>query len=170
MENMYNVGKIVNTQGIKGDVKVVRITDFEDRFNVGNTVYAVMNDGTHVGLEIDRHRIHKGFDILHFSGYDNINDVEHFKGVQLTIKETQLTELEDGEYYYHDIIGCDVWTTEQEKLGTVKEILSPGANDVWVVKREKGKDVLIPYIADVVKVVDVPNKRISIDVMEGMLD
>ncbi|WP_331713901.1 ribosome maturation factor RimM [Lentibacillus sp. JNUCC-1] len=146
------------------------MTDFDDRFEVGNTVYAVLPNNSSLELKIDQHRVHKGFDILHFSGYDNINDVEHLKGSLLKIKASQLTELEEGEYYFHDIIGCTVWTTDGQELGTIKEILSPGANDVWVIKPEKGKDILIPYIGDVVKDVDVANKRIEIELMEGLLD
>ena len=69
--------------------------------------------------------------------------------------EDQLQELEEGEYYLHEIVGCKVVTTAGEELGTVKEILSPGANDVWVVKGERGKEHLIPYIEDIVKKVDI---------------
>lgn len=169
-EKMYNVGKIVNTHGIRGEVKVVRITDFEERFHEGNTVYAVKNNGEMIELVIDGHRKHKGFDLLHFEGKNNINDVEHLKGCYLKITESQQTDLGENEFYYHEIIGCSVFTTSGEKIGVVKEILSPGANDVWVTKRPKGKDVLIPYIEDVVKEVNIEDKKITIELMEGLLD
>ncbi|AVQ99024.1 ribosome maturation factor RimM [Oceanobacillus iheyensis] len=169
-QKMYNIGKIVNTHGIRGEVKVVRISDFEERFAVGNQVYAVKEKAAPVALTIAAHRIHKGFDLLQFEGYANINDVEHFKGGYLKITEEQLTELESGEYYYHEIIGCDVMTASGESLGVVKEILSPGANDVWVIKRPKEKDLLIPYIDEVVKEVSIENKKVVIEPMEGLLD
>jgi 16S rRNA processing protein RimM len=169
-EKMYTVGKIINTHGIRGDVKVLRISDFEDRFELGNTLYRVTEQNKVEKLIIDGHRIHKGFDLIHFKGLNNINDVEHFKGSYLKIAESQLTELEENEYYYHEIIGCDVYKTDGEKIGHVKEILSPGANDVWVVQQPKGKDILIPYIEDIVLEIDVEAKRIVIEPMEGLLE
>lgn len=169
MEQMYNVGKIVNTHGVRGEVKVKRITDFAERFAIGETLY-VMENGDFLPLVIDGHRVHKGFDLIHFERYDNINDVEHFKGAYLTISEEQLTELEEDAYYYHEIIGCDVYTHSGEKVGTIKEILAPGANDVWVVQKANGKEVLIPYIEDVVKAVDTDEKKVVIEPMEGLLD
>ncbi|MUK89937.1 ribosome maturation factor RimM [Ornithinibacillus sp. L9] len=167
---MYNVGKIVNTHGIRGDVKVLRISDFDERFHIGETLYIELGTNDMHSLIIDGHRIHKGFDLLHFKGYDNINDVEHFKGSFLKISEDQQDELEENEYYYHEIIGCQVQTTDQRELGVIKEILSPGANDVWVVKQKKGKDILIPYIEEVVKEIDVEAKHVVIEPMEGLLD
>ncbi|WP_099158072.1 ribosome maturation factor RimM [Virgibacillus ndiopensis] len=169
-EKMFNVGKIVNTHGIRGEVKVHRISDFDERFAIGETLYLVKDNEKPLQLEIKSHRIHKGFDLISFEGLDNINDVEHFKGSELKISEEQLTDLDEDEYYYHEIIGCDVFTTNEEKLGTIKEILSPGANDVWVVKQIKGKDLLVPYIEEIVKEIDVDSQRVVIDPMEGLLD
>ncbi|SHF51021.1 ribosome maturation factor RimM [Ornithinibacillus halophilus] len=169
-KKMFNIGKIINTHGIRGDVKVLRISDFDERFEIGSVVYLVKDNEKPLPLTIDGHRIHKGFDLVHFKGYDNINDVEHYKGSHLKILEDQLTELEEDEYYYHEIIGCDVFLWNGEKLGVIKEILSPGANDVWVVKPSKGKDILIPYIEEVVKEVNVEEKRITVEPMEGLLD
>ncbi|UJL47916.1 ribosome maturation factor RimM [Virgibacillus sp. NKC19-16] len=169
-ENMFNIGKIINTHGTRGEVKVMRITDFEERFAVGETVYAVKEDEKLIELVIAAHRIHKGFDLIIFEGFDNINDVEHLKGAQLKITEDQLTDLDEGEFYYHEIIGCDIYTDSGEKLGKIKEILSPGANDVWVVKQPKGKDILIPYISEVVTEIDIDAKKVVIEPMEGLLD
>jgi 16S rRNA processing protein RimM len=169
-EKMYTVGKIINTHGIRGDLKVLRVSDFEDRFEIGKVLYLVTDNQVVRELEIDGHRIHKGFDLLHFNGLNNINEVEHFKGSTLKITESQLTELEENEYYYHEIIGCEVLTIEGNSIGQVKEILAPGANDVWVIKQPKGKDILIPYIKEVVKNIDIAEKKIVIEPMEGLLD
>ncbi|MFC2950132.1 ribosome maturation factor RimM [Virgibacillus sediminis] len=171
MANMFKIGKIVNTHGIRGDVKVLRISDFEDRFDTGKKVYiADENDAQPQVLTIAAHRQHKGFDLIRFEGYENINDVEQFKGKNLKISEDQLTELEENEFYYHEIIGCEVYTSSGDMLGVIKEILSPGANDVWVVKQPKGKEILLPYIEEVVKDVDVEAKKVTIEPMEGLLD
>ncbi len=171
-EKLYSVGKIVNTHGIRGEVKVLLQTDFpEERFVIGNTLIAVHPEDSaqRIIVRIEKSREQKGLYYIGFEGYTNINQVERFKGWMLKVTPDQLLELEDDEFYYHEIVGCTVVTDEGETLGTVKEILSPGANDVWVVKRPNGKDVLIPYIDDVVLDVDVEAKRIRIHLMEGLI-
>ncbi|HZG61115.1 MAG TPA: ribosome maturation factor RimM [Anoxybacillus sp.] len=172
MERWFNVGKIVNTHGIRGEVRVISKTDFADeRYKTGNTLYIFMDHASEpVEVKVKSHRVHKSFDLLSFEGYDNINLVEKFKGAMIKVPESQLGELEEGEYYFHEIIGCTVVTEQGETIGTVKEILTPGANDVWVVKGKGGKEILIPYIADVVKHVDVKEKLITIHPMEGLLE
>ncbi len=171
MEKWFNVGKIVNTHGIKGEVRVISRTDFaEERYKAGNILY-LFQDGKDrpVELKITSHRKHKNFDMLTFEGYYNVNQVEPFKEGLLKVPESYLSPLEEDEYYFHEIIGCKVVTSGGEELGTVKEILTPGANDVWVVKGQRGKEVLIPYIKDVVKEINVSDKVITIEPMEGLL-
>jgi 16S rRNA processing protein RimM len=171
MEKWFNVGKIVNTHGVKGEVKVVSSTDFpEERYQKGNNLHLFLpNKKEPVSLVIESHRTHKNFDLLTFEGFNDINQVEIFKEGILKVQEDQLQDLEEGEYYYHEIVGCKVVTGEGEEIGTVKEILSPGANDVWVVKGEKGKEHLIPYIEDVVKEIDIEKGYIMIEPLEGLL-
>jgi len=168
-EEMFNIGKVVNTHGVKGEVKVLRITDFSERFTPGNAVYIVTRTGLEK-LTIESHRVHKGFDLVRFNNYDSIEDIESFKNAYLQIPASQLTNLEEHAYYYHEIIGCIVYTDKEEKLGQIKEILAPGANDVWVIESNTGKEILIPYIEDVVRKVDIENKRVIITPMEGLLD
>src|SRR5699024_4474970 len=171
-QSLFNVGKIINTHGLKGEVKVYRITDFDDRFQIGNTLYVLPPDKkAPIKVTVKSHHIHKGYDLHTFDEFNNINEIEKYKNMYLAIEEAQLSTLDDEEYYYHEIIGCSVYlTTNGNKLGTVKEILSPGANDVWVVDREKEKDVLIPYIKDVVKEVNRSEKTILIEPMDGLLE
>ncbi|WCK56836.1 ribosome maturation factor RimM [Aneurinibacillus sp. Ricciae_BoGa-3] len=171
MANYYTVGKLVNTQGIRGEVRVVSETDFpEERYRKGQVLYLFHPTLKEpLPLTIEDARQHKNFYILSFKGYHNINDVEKFKGGILKISEADRGTLEEGEFYFHDILGCEIVTEEGELLGTVKEILQPGANDVWVVKRGKESDVLIPYIEDVVKQIDISNKRIVIHLLPGLL-
>lgn len=171
MEKWFNVGKIVNTQGIKGEVRVISKTDFpEKRYKVGNVLFLFMpNSKKPIELTVKSHRTHKNFELLTFEGYNNINDVEKFKEGILKVPESQLGELEEDEFYYHEIIGCLVATTEGEEIGKVTEILSPGANDVWVVKTAAGKEILLPVIDDVVLDVDVNEKLVKVHLMEGLL-
>lgn len=168
----YNVGKLVNTQGIKGEVRVIPITDFADsRFQKGNVVYAKLADRSGlISLEIDGVRKHKNFIILHFKNHPSINDVEYLKPAILMISEAELSDddLAEGEYYYHQIIGLNVVTETGQTLGTIKEILAPGANDVWVVQRDGQKDLLLPKIDDVIKKIDLANKQVTVELLEGL--
>lgn len=170
MKKMYDVGRIVNTHGVRGEVRVIRITDFEERFAVGGKVYLVKDNNEPVELKIAGHRQHKQFDLLLFEGYNNINEVESFKDAYLRITEDQLFTLPEGEYYHHEIIDCEMFTTDGEKIGIITAILSPGANDVWVVEQGNGEEALIPFIKDVVKQIDIKAKKVVIELMEGLLD
>lgn len=166
--NYYHVGKIVNTHGIRGEVKVVPITDFVDeRFKQGASLMIEKGDQL-IPVTIDQARPHKGMQLLKFNEYDNINDVEHFRDCFLSVAEDQQQPLEDGAYYYHQIIGLQVETTDGRPLGKIKEIMAPGANDVWVVQRPHQKDLLLPVIKDVIKKVDLDNQKVIVELMEGL--
>lgn len=172
MPEWFNVGKIVNTHGIRGEVRVISRTDFpEERYATGSTLYLFGEKKQDPKeLIVKTYRRHKQFDLVSFEGYPNINDVEPFKGCLLKVHKDQLGDLDDGEFYYHEIIGCEVFSEAGKKIGVVKDILSPGANDVWVVRKDGStKEVYIPYIDDVVKEIDVENKIITIHILEGLL-
>ena len=167
----FNVGKIVNTHGIKGEVRVVSRTHFpEERYAVGNKIALFMPDSkTPIYLKIESHRQHKNFDLLTFENHFNISEVEKYRDGIIMISEKELGELDENEFYYHEIIGCTVVTLEGIELGEITEILETGANDVWTITPKSGKQQLIPYIEDIVKEIDIENKQIIIDPMEGLL-
>lgn len=169
--NYFNVGKIVNTHGIRGEVRVISRTDFpEERYAPGSQLALFMpGSKTPIPLIVASHRRHKNFDLLTFENHPNINDVEKYRDGILKVSDEQLGDLEEGEFYYHEVIGCTVFTTEGMEIGTVTEILETGANDVWTVTPAQGKPHYIPYIEEVVKEVDVEEKRIVIEPMEGLL-
>ncbi|MFC3929046.1 ribosome maturation factor RimM [Streptococcus caprae] len=169
--NYFNVGKIVNTQGLQGELRVMSVTDFaEERFKKGAQL-ALFDDKDHfvTTLEIASHRKQKNFDIVKFKGLYHINDVEKYKGFSLKVAEENLSDLDEDEFYYHEIIGLDVYENDV-LIGQIKEILQPGANDVWVVKRKGKRDLLLPYIPPVVLKVDVAAGRVDVDVLEGLDD
>jgi len=171
--NWFNVGVIVNTHGIRGDLKVLSKTDFpEERFAKGNKLMMFDDTtGQSQEIEIESAREHKGVYIVKLKGYSNINEVEKYKGWVIRVSAEDQGELEDGEYYYHQIIGCEVYSDEGELLGKVSEILSPGANDVWVVTptEPKRKPILLPVIDPVVQKVDVYERRITVHLLEGLI-
>lgn len=167
---MYTIGKVINTHGIKGEVKVKQITDFVERFAKGAVVYLVDEKEHAVSLEISSVRQQRDVLLIRFTGHDSIEQVESFKGLLLKIKAEQLTPLNEHEFYFHEIIGCTVFDMNGNEIGIVDSILTPGANDVWVVKNQQQKEFLIPYIEEVVKEVDVTNKKVIIELMEGLLE
>ncbi|MGT2924037.1 ribosome maturation factor RimM [Streptococcus caviae] len=169
--NYFNVGKIVNTQGLQGELRVMSVTDFaEERFKKGSRL-AVFDEKDQfvTSLEVASHRKQKNFDIVKFKGLYHINDVEKYKGCSLKVAEEDLSDLEDNEFYYHEIIGLDVYENDL-LIGQIKEILQPGANDVWVVARKGKRDLLLPYIPPVVLNVDVANNRVDVELLEGLDD
>ncbi|MCE5168028.1 ribosome maturation factor RimM [Paenibacillus profundus] len=170
-EKLYNVGKVVNTHGIRGEVKVFPQTDFPDvRFAQGSELILQHPETqSTLSVTVERSRLHKNMYIVKLKQFDDINDVEKYKGWMLKVSEAQLVELPEDEYYYHEIIGCRVVTDEGEELGVIDEILAPGANDVWVVKPSKGKPILIPVIDDVLLNVDIEGKVVTVHLMEGLI-
>lgn len=169
--NYFNVGKIVNTQGLQGELRVMSVTDFADeRFKKG-AILSLFNEKNQFVMEVEiaNHRKQKNFDIIKFKGLYHINDVEKYKGFTLKVAEENLTDLEDDEFYYHEIIGLDVYENDV-LIGQIKEILQPGANDVWVVARRGKRDLLLPYIPPVILNVDIANNRVDVEIMEGLDD
>ena len=171
MTEYLNVGKIVNTQGLKGEVRVISQTDFPElRYKKGTILTLFQEKKEPVELTIKSHRKHKNFDIVTFEGHFSINDVEKYRDGILKVSKEKLTDLPENEFYYHQIIGLSVIDENDQELGKIKEILSPGANDVWVVQRPTKKDVLIPYIESVVQSIDLENGVVHVEIPEGLID
>ncbi|WP_424925732.1 ribosome maturation factor RimM [Bacillus safensis] len=167
-----NVGKIVNTHGVRGEVRVVSKTDFpEERYKKGSVLY-IFKQGQSEPLKVTvaSHRQHKQFDLLTFEEINSLNEAEHLKESILKVEKENLGSLDEGEFYFHQIIGCEVYDEKDKLIGQIKEILTPGANDVWVIGRKGKKDALIPYIPSVVKNIDISSKTVHIEVMEGLID
>lgn len=168
MDWLY-VGKIANTHGLKGEVKILAATDFpEERFKKGNTLFLDV-DGTKQGMTITTYRPHKQFHLVTFKGFENINLIEKYKGLKLYVHAEHVHDLSENEYYYHEIIGCEA-IVDGESIGVIDDIFETGANDVWVIKRQGKSDALIPYIESVVKEIDVEAKRVVITPIPGMID
>ena len=127
--NYFNVGKIVNTQGLQGEMRVLSVTDFaEERFKKGNRLALFdKKDQFVMDVEIASHRKVKNFDIIKFKGMYHINDIEKFRDFSLKVAEEDLSDLEDGEFYYHEIIGLEVYENDV-LLGTIKEMMSGLSN------------------------------------------
>lgn len=165
------VGKIVNTHSLKGEVKVISSTDFEEeRFKKGSKLLITRGNQLIREVVVQSYRNHKNFLLVKFEGIDSVEEAEKLKNLQIKIDSDEVGELEENEFYFHQIIGCEVFDENDKNLGEIIDILTPGANDVWVIKGENGKEILIPYIEDVVKKIDITCKKVNIEVMEGLID
>lgn len=160
------MGKIVNTHGIRGDVKVLPLTDDIKRFE--DLKHVFIGDDK-LRLEITKVGYVKRNVLLHFKNLENINDVEKFKNWVIWIDEKDKVKLPKDSFFLDDIIGLEVFLEDGTSVGIVKDILQPGANDVYVVKDGK-KEYLIPAIKDVIKEVNLEEKRMIIDPLEGTLE
>lgn len=166
---MLEVGKIVNTHGLRGEVKVVPWTDYPEVFEEISSVFISRRDETRE-YKIKSVKYQKNNVILKLSGIDTIDEAEKLRGVILTTERSQLGELPEGTYYIADLIGLAVYDESETLLGTISDVLQTGSNDVYVVKRDAGRDLLIPVIDGVVLAVDIDGGRVRVHLMEGLTD
>ena len=168
MDDFLRVGVISATHGIKGEVKVYPTTDDLNRFKALKQVF--LDTGKeYLDLEVEGVKFFKQMAILKFKGIDNINDIEKYKGRDLLVTRENAVKLEKDEYFIYDILGSEVVTDEGIKLGTLSEIMTTGANDVYIVKTNEGKEILLPSIRECILDVDVAAKKILVHVMPGLV-
>ena len=169
MENLLRVGVITSTHGVRGEVKVFPTTDDMNRFKKLKSV--ILDTGKeHKTLNIEGVKFFKNMVILKFKGFDNINDVEMWRQKDLLITRDQAVKLSPDENFIVDLIGLTVMTDEGEKLGVMQDVLQTGANDVYIVKMESGKEVLLPAIKDCILNVDLEKGEMLVHVLDGLLD
>ncbi len=166
----YKIGYIVNTLGIKGELKVLPLSNIPNRFNSLERCYIDI-DGHRLAMDVEKRRAYKGgrYIALKFRHYDEIDSVIGFKAKYLEVDRANLAPLQEGHFYVFDVIGCKVYTERNELLGNVKDVLPTGANDVYVVEGEKG-EILIPAIKSIVKRIDIASKVIDIQLPEGLIE
>lgn len=171
MEDLYQVGAITQTHGIKGEVKVFPLTDDISRFkNMKNLLLDGGRDG-YINLEVENVRQQKNLVILKFKGIDNINDIEKYKGHGLFVTKENRVELKEDEYFIADLIGVSVYldTDENTIFGEITDVLQTGANDVYEINMSNNKTVLVPAIKDCIKSVDMASKKMIIHLLDGLL-
>ena len=169
MENMLRVGVITSPHGIKGEVKVFPTTDDAKRFKDLKKV--ILDTGKeYIPMEIEHVKFFKNMVILKFKGYDNINEIEKYKSRDLLITRDQAVDLAPDEYFITDLIGLAVVSDQGVELGTLKDVLETGANDVYVVAMKDGKELMLPAIGDCILNVDLEQGRMEVHVLEGLMD
>ena len=163
MDFIY-IGKIVNTHGIKGEVRILSNFKYKDQELKPNNYIYVGND--YKKLKITSYRKHKNFDMVCFENINDINDVLIYKGLNVYFDKS---EIKIDGVLDSDLIGLDVYDKETY-IGKVFDITSTIKNDLIIIKKDNNKRVLIPYISEFVKTIDLDNKKIIIQSIEGMLD
>ena len=162
------IGQIVNTFGIKGMVKVKPFTDDIRRFDELKTVYVEKNS-TKTEYEVEEVKYHKDMVLIKFKGIDKVEQAEMLRNSYLTVSRDSVEKLEEGRYYIVDLLGLEVYTDEQILLGTLEDIFNTGSNDIYVVKDKQGKQILLPAIQDVIKQIDIENKKIIVHLLPGLV-
>ena len=169
METKLQVGVISSTHGVRGEVKVFPTTDDVKRFKRLKEV--ILNTGKEeITLEIEGVKFFKQFVILKFKGYDNINDIEKYKGKSLWVTRANAVRLRRDEYFIADLQGLTVVDEEDKVLGTLRDVMETGANDVYIIDMTDGREVLVPAIKECILHVDVEAGKMQIHLIDGLLD
>jgi 16S rRNA processing protein RimM len=169
MEDLLQVGAITQTHGIHGEVKVFPTTDDVKRFKKLKDV--ILDTGKEkITLEIEGVKFFKNLVILKFKGFDNINDIEKYKGKSLYVTRENAVKLRRDEYFIADLIGLKVYDEDDNYLGELTNVIETGANDVYEVKFEDGREVLFPAIKQCILNVDMDNRTMKVHIMKGLLD
>lgn len=168
MEKYLEVGQIVNTFGIKGQVKVVPFTDDINRFDELKQIYIQKNNSLEP-FEIEEVKYHKNMVLLKLKGIDTMEQAERLRNYYIKIDRKDAKKLPEGTYFIADLIGLEVYTDENKLLGILEDIYNTGSSDIYVVKDELGKQILLPAIKDVVKTIDLENKKIIVHIIEGLI-
>lgn len=168
--NRLEVGKIINTHGLRGEVKVVTWTDYPEVFEEIEYVWVRKKTGDE-RLDIKNIKYQKNNIILKLEQINSIEEAEKYKNLILLADREQLPPLPDGMHYIVDLIGLDVCDEENgKKIGVIADVFNTGANDVYDVKRDGKKNLLLPVIDECVKNIDIENNRVTVHIMEGLDD
>ena len=166
-QSLFEIGQIVNTSGLKGIVKVNPFTDDVSRFEEIKKVFIEKNKEL-TEYEIEEVRFHKNQVLIKFKNIDSIEEAEKFRNCYIKISRKDARKLPEDTYFIVDLIDTNVYLENNEYVGKIIDVFSTGSNDVYVIKREENTDLLIPAIKDVVKKVDIKNKKMIINLIKGL--
>ena len=169
MEDFFRVGVIANTHGIRGEVKVFPTTDDINRFKKLKKVF-LDTKKEKIELKVTSCKFFKNMAILKFEGIDNINDIEKYKGMDLLVSRDNAIPLSENEYYIADLIDLSVLDETGEEIGTLYDVMQTGANDVYVIKLNNSKELLLPNIDECILDVNISEGFIKVHILEGLMD
>lgn len=169
MDNLLEIGKIVNTHGLRGEVKIVPWTDSPEDFEDVSEVFVKIKS-EYKPLTVQSVRYQKNNLIVKFKEISDIDEALGYKTAVVYADRDELGELEDGVYYIVDLIGLEVIEDTGEKIGVISDVFNTGANDIYEVKREGKRNLLLPVIDSVVKEVNIEGGFVTVHMMEGLDD
>lgn len=167
MKNL-EIGQIVNTFGIKGFVKVNPWVNDINRFDELKKVYIKIRKEIKE-LEIEEIKYHKNQVLIKFKGIETVEQAENFRNAILEVDREHAIPLKEGEYFIVDLLESEIFSDDGEKIGILEDIYNTGSNDIYVIKNELGKSILLPGIPEVIKEVDVKNKKIIVHLLKGLV-
>jgi 16S rRNA processing protein RimM len=167
MNQFLELGQIVNTKGLKGEVKVNPFTESLDRFESLDTILVQIKK-ENKEFKIEKVGYQKNQVILKLKGIDTVEEAEKLKNCYILISRDDVEPLPEGTYYIVDLIGLEVFTESGDRLGIVDDIYNTGSNDIYVVKDELGKQKLLPGIDEVIKEVNLNDKKIIVNLIDGL--
>ncbi len=166
-DNMVNIGKIASAVGIKGEVKVLSYSGRLHRYAVGNSL--CVGDAFREFV-IENVRFAKKSPVIKFIDIDDRSAAENMRGAEIYIKESDLEELPEGEFYIRDLIGMKVVDTKGENIGELVNVIQNTAQDIYEVRVGNGRSILIPLVDEIVKNIDATKRLITVDLIEGMME
>ena len=166
-QEYFEIGQIVNHFGIKGMVKV---NSFAEDISIFESLNSILleKENKLIPIEIEEVKYSKNQILLKIKGINTIEEAEKYRGCYLKIARKDAKKLPKDTYFIADLIGLTVYTDEQILLGKVDDIYNSGANDIYVVKDEKGKQILLPAIKEVIKEVDLEQEKIIVHLLKGL--
>lgn len=167
-QQYFEIGQIVNTFGIKGMVKVNPFTDDISQFEEMETIL-VDKKGSLMEMQIEEVKYSKNQVLLKLKGIETVNDAEKYRNCYLKLPREKARKLPKNTYFIADLIGLEVYTEEGKLLGKVDDIYNTGASDIYVIKDELGKQILLPAIKDVIKQIDLEQEKIVVHLLDGLV-
>lgn len=164
------VGKVVSVWGIKGELKIFPLVDSPDFFLGRRRLIFRSPDGSVIEHEVSGASLIRNMVRVALRGLSDRRAAESFRDYEVLVPESELPALEEDHYYYFQLEGLRVLTESGTLLGVLTEVIETGSNDVYVVRDDTGKEVLVPAIRDVVKRIDLEGGEMIISPLEGMLD
>lgn len=162
------IGRVARAHGVRGEISVVVLTDFPERFETTEWVY-LGNEYEATAYRLEKYRWHKKNILLTLAGISDRDQAEQLKGQFVQVPLEEAVPLPEGSYYLYQLMGLQVITTDGEDLGFIADIIETGANDVYVVKKDGQPDILLPAIADVMKSIDIEKGQMTVALIEGLI-